>query len=90
MQHQTLITQAWLSVDPVAKKLYTADIRKLEKLLEWDKNFRSRVVADLPSAAVSADFVNDEKGNRQALLSCIGQIIPMDFPNGRRIAEGRL
>jgi len=71
-----------LAVDPATKKLYSADIEKL-KFYEWDKNFKSKVVADLPSPAMSADFVNDEKGNRQAILSCIGQIIPMDFPNGR-------
>ncbi|MBS1529384.1 MAG: VCBS repeat-containing protein [Bacteroidetes bacterium] len=74
-----------LQVDPATQKMYTADIGAL-KFFEWDKQFRPHPVADLPSTAVSATFVNDEKGNRRAILSCIGQIIPMDFPNGRIMA----
>lgn len=71
-----------LTFDQATKKLYTADVTK-QKLFEWDQNFKSRPIADLPSPGVSATFINDEKGARQALISCIGQILPMDFPNGR-------
>lgn len=71
-----------LNVDPATKKLYTSDITKL-KLFEWDKDFKSHPIAELPSPAVNAAFTTDAKGNRQAIVSCIGQILPMDFPNGR-------
>jgi len=71
-----------VAVNPLNHKLYTSDVIS-SKLYEWDANLKSRTVAQLPYAAVSADFTTDEKGGHEGVFSCIGQIMPMDFPNGR-------
>ncbi|HJP62943.1 MAG TPA: VCBS repeat-containing protein [Mucilaginibacter sp.] len=69
------------AVDPSTNKLYTSDVIT-SKLYEWDSNLKGRIVTELPSAAVDAVFTS-ENGNHHGVFSCIGQIIPMDFPNGR-------
>lgn len=69
------------AVDPSTNKLYTSDVIT-SKLYEWDANLKSRTVAELPSAAVDAAFTT-ENGAHQGVFSCIGQIMPMDFPDGR-------
>lgn len=76
-----------VKVDPGTQKIYTADYQSL-KLYEWDKDLKMRSVAQLPSPAVDASFTKDEKGEPQALITCIGQLEPIDFPNGRILKVG--
>jgi hypothetical protein len=68
--------------DTSTHKIYTSDLFT-QKLYEWDKDLNPRIVAQLPSASVNAIFIKDNKGAKQAVVSCIGQIQPVDFPNGR-------
>jgi FG-GAP-like repeat/FG-GAP repeat len=72
------------SVDPYNHKIYTSD-QAIQQLTEWDNNFNGRKIATLPSTAVSAVFKKDATGANSAILSCIGEIERMDFPNGRVI-----
>ncbi|MDP9046635.1 MAG: hypothetical protein M3N14_00770, partial [Bacteroidota bacterium] len=67
--------------NPNTHKIYTSDVVS-DKLTEWDSNFKMRDIGTLPSSAVSVIFKKDIKGN-SALLSCIGQIGPVDFPDGK-------
>jgi hypothetical protein len=69
-------------VNPSTQKIYTSDLIT-QKLYEWDKDLKVRTVAQLPSPGVNASFIKGERGNDQAIVSCIGQMEPVDFPNGR-------
>ncbi len=71
-----------VAADQSSGKIYTSDVLKTN-LIEWDKNLKPRIVAELPSAGVDAEFIKDEKGADAALVTCIGQIEAMDFPNGK-------
>jgi hypothetical protein len=68
--------------NPNNHKIYTSD-QVSNKLTEWDNNFKMGDITTLPSAAVSVIFKKDAAGGNQAMLSCIGQLAPMDFPNGK-------
>ncbi len=63
-------------------KIYTSDY-VLNRLMEWDGNFKLKSSFRLPSGAVSAIFKKDSSGANNALLTCIGHIEPIDFPNGK-------
>ena len=78
--HPCFTTMA--ALDPNNHKIYTSD-QISNKLTEWDGNFKSQDVSVLPSTAVSAIFKKDAAGANTAMLSCIGQLAPIDFPNGK-------
>jgi len=63
-------------------KLYTSDL-VTNKLTEWDENLKPRNVAELPTAAVDAIFAKGANGHQEGVFTSIGQIMPMDFPNGK-------
>jgi hypothetical protein len=65
-------------------KIYTSD-EVSDKLIEWDNKFNSREITTLPSTAVNAIFKINSSGQNDAILSCIGQIQPVDFPNGKTL-----
>jgi hypothetical protein len=67
---------------PTTGKLYTGDVVS-GFLTEWDRNLKISNQTRLPSAAVNADFIKDATGAEQAIISCIGRLDPIDFPNGR-------
>lgn len=69
-------------LNPINHKIYTSD-EISNKLAEWDINFKPQDIAVLPSASVSAIFKKDLSGANTALLTCIGQLAPIDFPNGK-------
>ena len=71
-----------IAVNQSTHKIYSSDLLT-GKLYEWDKNLDSRSVAQLPSAGVDANFIKDDKGADLALITCIGEYMPMDFPNGK-------
>ena len=70
------------AINAATHKIYTADA-STNKLTEWDSAFEQRNVATLPSTGVSATFDKGASGANQALITCIGQFQPVDFPNGR-------
>jgi hypothetical protein len=72
------------AINPYNHKIYTSD-GVSSVLQEWDSNLKKQKSVKLPSAAVGASFVKDEKGTISDLFSCIGQLQPVDFPNGRVI-----
>ncbi len=72
------------TVNPNTHKIYTSD-EVSDKLIEWDNKFNSKEVTTLPSAAVNAIFKTNSSGQNDAILSCIGQIQPVDFPNGKTL-----
>jgi hypothetical protein len=65
-----------------AGKIYTGDVVS-GNLTEWDDKLNVSRVTQLPTAPVHADFTKDSSGAYQALISCIGRLDPIDFPNGR-------
>ncbi len=69
------------AVDENNHKIYTSDYTT-NKLTEWDQNLKPRDAGDLPSTAVNAIF-DKNGGINNAIISCIGQFQPVDFPNGR-------
>ncbi|WP_374950187.1 FG-GAP repeat domain-containing protein [Mucilaginibacter sp.] len=66
---------------PNTGKLYTGDVVS-GNLTEWT-NLKITNLTRIPSAAVNADFVKDSTGAEQAIITCIGRLDPIDFPNGR-------
>jgi hypothetical protein len=73
-----------VAVNPNTHKIYTSDVIT-EKLYEWNSELKGQIIATLPSAAVNASFIKDANGTDQGLFTCIGQLQPVDFPNGKVI-----
>lgn len=71
-----------VAVNPGTHKIYTSDVIT-ENLYEWTSDLKGGVLAKLPSAAVNASFIQNTDGTSQGLFSCIGQLAPVDFPNGK-------
>ncbi|MGZ3833440.1 MAG: FG-GAP repeat domain-containing protein [Mucilaginibacter sp.] len=71
-----------VAVNPYNHKIYSSDV-KTEELYEWDSDLKPKVIAKLPTAAVSASFIQDAGGASQGLFTSIGQLQPVDFPNGK-------
>lgn len=71
-----------IAADPKGDKIYTSDVVSL-KLNEWTNQLTPVKSINLPSAAVDLNFQQDSAGVIQAIISCIGRIDPVDFPNGR-------
>jgi hypothetical protein len=74
-----------VALNPYNHKIYTAD-GITEGLFEWDSNLKIDKTVKLPSPAVAASFVKDSAGTSKGLFSCIGQLQPVDFPNGKVIS----
>lgn len=74
-----------IAVNQLTKKIYSSDVATT-KLYEWDKDLNMRTVAQLPSPGVHASFLKDEKGTDAAMVSCVGEFAPMDFPNGKIVS----
>ena len=71
-----------VAVDPAGHKIYSSDITT-EKLYAWDAQLKPSVVAGLESGAVDMQFVKNADGKYDGILTCVGQLQPSDFPNGR-------
>ncbi|MDB5132400.1 MAG: repeat protein [Mucilaginibacter sp.] len=67
---------------PDAHKIYSSDASD-GRLYEWGPDLKPQIVADMPSPVVSAKFLKNSNGIYQGIFTCIGQLAPMDFPNGR-------
>jgi hypothetical protein len=78
---QTAFT-TMVAVDPLGHKLYSSDINT-EKLYSWDAQLKPSVMATLPSGAVNMTFVKGADGKYDGVLSCVGRLEPVDYPNGR-------
>ncbi|MDO3642546.1 VCBS repeat-containing protein [Mucilaginibacter sp. L3T2-6] len=72
------------TIDPFNHKIYTAD-GVSHMLQEWGADLKPERSINLPSPAVNASFAKDEKGSTSMTISCIGQLDPVDFPNGKVI-----
>ena len=71
-----------VATDKKSGKIFTGDAVSL-KLTEWNDQLKAIKTTALPSAAVNLNFVQDSAGINQAIISCIGRLDPIDFPNGR-------
>jgi len=74
-----------VAVDQSTHKIYSSDV-VVNKLFEWDKDLNVRSAAQLPSPGVDANFTKDESGADVAIVSCVGEFAPMDFPNGKVVS----
>jgi FG-GAP-like repeat len=72
-----------VAFDQLNHKIYSSDYTASD-LTEYDSNLKEQSNITLPSSAVSAIFKKDASGN-QAILSSIGRLDPIDFPNGKVI-----
>ncbi|MEP6614345.1 MAG: VCBS repeat-containing protein [Mucilaginibacter sp.] len=73
---------AMAAINPYNHKIYTSDgVSNI--LQEWDSSLKLAKSVILPSPAVNASFVKGEKGEMSAEFSAIGQLDPVDFPNGK-------
>ncbi|AMR33755.1 hypothetical protein A0256_21120 [Mucilaginibacter sp. PAMC 26640] len=71
-----------VAADPKGSKIYTGDAVALN-LTGWDAQFKTTSAIGLPSAAVDVNFDTDSAGLSQAIVSCIGRLDAIDFPNGK-------
>ena len=71
-----------IGFDPVASEIITSDA-STERLYKWDASLKPHAIADMPSPVVSVNFVKGNDGKQEGIFSCIGQLEPIDFPNGR-------
>jgi hypothetical protein len=76
-----------IAANPKNGKIYTGDVVS-GNLTEWDSQLNATKAVKLPSAAVSLGFLPDSAGIQQAIVSCIGRLDPVDFPNGESV-EGK-
>lgn len=80
---QTVYT-TMAAYNPGDHKIYSSD-GSTERLYEWDSNLKPHMVSDVPSPVVDVKFVKNADGTYQNIYSCIGRLLPMDFPNGKVI-----
>ncbi|MBK0378641.1 FG-GAP repeat domain-containing protein [Mucilaginibacter segetis] len=71
-----------VAAQPGTNNIYTADAVS-GNLTEWDNQLKAKRNIQLPSPAVDANFIKDSSGVSSAVISCIGRLDPIDFPNGR-------
>lgn len=71
-----------VAIDPQGHKLYSSDINT-GKLYAWDMQLKPSVVTGLSTGAVDMQFVKNADGKYDGIVSCVGQLQPVDFPNGR-------
>ncbi len=72
-----------LKYNSAVNKLYSSDASS-GRIYSWSKDLKPKTLGTyMPSPVVDALFFKDDKGTNQSLFSCIGQILPMDFPNGK-------
>ncbi len=71
-----------VAFNPNNHKIYTSDYI-YSNLAEWDSNLTEQATITIPTAAASALFKKDSSGIDHAIVSCIGRVEPVDFPNGR-------
>lgn len=70
-----------ITANPEIDKIYTGDV-VASNLSEWSPQLKLGKTINLPSPVVNLNFTLDTAGNRQAIISCIGRLDPIDFPNG--------
>ena len=81
-----------VAANPATGKIYTADATVQSNagiVTEWDNHLKPHQVATLPSPVVNALFLTgtDTANNNQAIFTCIGEIPPFDFPNGKVLKQ---
>jgi len=81
-QESNTVYTTLAAVNPNNHKIYTGD-GVSATLKEWGSNLQLERTVALPSPAVHASFVKSDKDAGNVMLSCIGQIAPMDFPSGK-------
>jgi hypothetical protein len=75
---------AMVAYNPNDNKLYSADALS-DKLYEWGANLTPKEIAEVPTPIVDGLFLKDKDGKQHDIFTCIGQLEPIDFPNGRVI-----
>jgi len=86
-ESDSVVYTTMVSVNPYNHKIYTAD-GVANILQEWDNNLKKVRSMPVPSPAVNASYVKGKNGDVSMVLSCIGQLEPIDFPNGKVISIG--
>lgn len=75
-----------VAINSASHKIYSSDYI-YANVTEWDSNLKVQASSSgLPSSAVSTIFKADSAGASRLILSCIGRVEPVDFPNGRVVA----
>ena len=67
---------------PEGHKIYSADASTV-RLYEWGQDLKPHAIANMPSPVVDAQFIKAGDGISHGLFTCIGQLEPIDFPDGK-------
>jgi len=71
-----------VSLNPDNHQIYTSD-ENTHQLTAWTQNLKGKTLITLPSSVVQADYTKDSNGKNAGVFTCVGQLRPIDFPNGR-------
>jgi hypothetical protein len=72
-----------VSIVPGQKNTIISADASTTRIYKWGADLKPHAIAQAPSAVVNAAFLKDAGGIDQGIFTCIGQMLPMDFPNGR-------
>ena len=67
---------------PEGHKIFSADA-STNRLYQWGQDLKPQPIANMPSPVVDAKFLKNSNGTYQGIFTCIGQMEPIDFPDGR-------
>ncbi|HEY4324687.1 MAG TPA: VCBS repeat-containing protein [Mucilaginibacter sp.] len=67
---------------PEGHKIYSADAAS-NQLFEWGQDLKPKTIFTMPSPVVDATFVKAGNGSYHGVFTCIGQMEPVDFPDGK-------
>lgn len=73
----------FVSVDPADGQLYSSDAGN--NVFLWDKKLNSSLLQTLPSPVTNIIFADEKKGIKEAVLTCIGNMMPVDVLKGEVI-----
>ncbi len=74
-----------VQVDPATHLIYSAD-GVTQKVYKWGVNLNAQTVSQLPSPAL--DMLITKDAPQEAIVTCVGELQPINFPNGRIVKLG--
>lgn len=71
-----------IGVNTMNHQIYTSD-EQTHQLTAWTSDLKGKINTNLPSSAVQVNFTGEPADSNSGTFTCIGELKPMDFPNGR-------
>lgn len=76
----------FLAVNPQDQQLYSADAGN--NIFRWDQNLNFKLISTLPSPVTGIIFNDDKSTVNEAVVTCIGNMAPVDVAKGQVIKLG--